>query len=349
MEKHKNIQKLRLTIALHIIFWSVIGLSYILVFWLVFDSGQLILRAVVNLSFLSFIFYFNTYVLVNKLLENKRYILFGIATFFIVVLFVPIRGYVNLIYSPPTIEMYGSQVERGFYVVAFASNLGIVLFSSFYQVLVNRLKAERLAEEVTARQNEAQLQFLRAQINPHFLFNTLNNIYSLAVSRSEKTAEMVLKLSNLLRYVVYDGKGEPVSLKKELEQIQQFIELFQMRSEAPLRIVFEKNTIPDRAFIEPMILIPIVENCFKHCDFDTNERAFVEMSARVEGSSLRFTTLNSKNDNDKQKDKSGGVGLMNIQRRLELQHPGKWKMSSNNHGTKFEVEACLPIVYKSKN
>lgn len=349
MEKLEKLQNQKLTIALHIIFWTVIGLSYILIFWLVFDSGQLILRALVNLSFLAFIFYFNAHILVDKLLERKRYFLFGISAVLLVIIFVPIRAFSNLIFPPPSVELLSSQVEKAFYLVAFASNLGIVLFSSFYQVLTNRLRAERKADAVIARQNEAQLQFLRAQINPHFLFNTLNNIYSLAVVRSDKTANMVLKLSNLLRYVVYDGKGEPVPLNKELEQIGQFIELFQMRSERPLHINFEKKNIPTDAYIEPMILIPLVENCFKHCDFDSNEDAFIKIRASTDQGIFKFTTLNSKNDSDQQKDKVGGVGLVNIRHRLELQYPGQWKLMTNNQDTTFEVEVFLPIVSKNTN
>ena len=106
--------------------------------------------------------------------------------------------------------------------------------------------------------------------------------------RSEKTADMVLKLSNLLRYVVYDGRQEQVALSREVKQIQEYIDLFQMRSEYPLNIGFTFSDQLETLMIEPMILIPIVENCFKHCDFDINRDAHTEIELVVDHTRLFF-------------------------------------------------------------
>ena len=337
----------RLTIGLHLFFWAIIGITHVLVFWFAFDSQGLIARALSNLVLMAFLFYFNAWVLVQYLLEKKRYVLYGLTSALLIVLFIPIRVWVNLLFPAPKTGFGEAQLAQGYKLVAFASNLSIVLFSSFYQVMVNRLHEERRIKEKEARKKEAQLQFLRAQINPHFLFNTLNNIYSLAVEGSDKTATMVLKLSDLLRYVIYEGKDQAVPLKKELEQISGFIELFQMKSEIPLAITFEKNDLREEALIEPMILIPLVENCFKHCDFDTNKNAFVKIKAEQNGDYLFFTTINTKNDQDRQKDQTGGVGLENIRQRLELKQPGKWSLKIQNQPTLFVVKARL-VLSKSQ-
>jgi LytS/YehU family sensor histidine kinase len=196
---------------------------------------------------------------------------------------------------------------------------------------------------IIIEQREAQLQALRAQINPHFLFNTLNNIYSLAVVKSDKTAEMVLKLSNLLRYVIYDGKAEQVELKREIAHIQQFIELFQMRSQEPLNIEFNTSGTFNSVKIEPMILIPIVENCFKHCDFDSNEQAFVCIYLQLINGELHFKTVNSKDDRNQQKDRVGGVGLENIRKRLDLKYREKYALRIHNETDKFVVELDLKV------
>ncbi len=336
-----------ISLLLHLTFWAVIGLVHVLVFWLAFDSGQLLTRALSNLALLAFIFYFNAKILVNKILEKKQYVLFGMSAVALIVLMVPLRAAANMMFPPPKANLPVLNMEQAFRVVALVTNLGMVLFSTLYQVLVNRLAEERRTMAMMHQQDEAQLQFLKAQINPHFLFNTLHNIYSLAVARSEKTADMVLKLSQLLRFVIYDGQEKQVSLKKEMEQLGHFIDLFQMRSEMPLNISFKKKGNFEGATIDPMILIPLVENCFKHCDFETNENAFMKIESSLANGHLVFKTTNSKNDNDQQKDRTGGVGLSNIKKRLQLNHPGNFKLEVNDKKHIFETECHLPVVRRT--
>ena len=127
-----------------------------------------------------------------------------------------------------------------------------LVVSAFYAFVIIRNENERKHLALINAQNVAHLKFLRAQINPHFLFNTLHNIYSLAIVKSDKTADMVLRLSNLLRYVTYDGQSEKVQLEQEVVHIQEYIHLYQMKSEEPLNIQFSvKGAIKDRT-IEPM-------------------------------------------------------------------------------------------------
>ncbi|MBK8704285.1 MAG: sensor histidine kinase [Saprospiraceae bacterium] len=224
---------------------------------------------------------------------------------------------------------------------ALATNVGVWILSTLYQVIRNRDENELRNLAVISRQQEAQLQALRAQINPHFLFNTLNNIYSLAVVKSDKTAEMVLKLSNLLRYVTYEEVGQPVALGREIEHIRQYIDLFQLRSETPLDVTFEVTGDDTTVKVEPMILIPMVENCFKHCDFDTNPGAFVRIQLEINPQAINFKTYNTKNDTDRQKDEVGGVGLDNIRQRLELLYSGRYDLAILNTDTTFEVKLSL--------
>jgi LytS/YehU family sensor histidine kinase len=154
---------------------------------------------------------------------------------------------------------------------------------------------------------------------------------------------MVLQLSDLLRYVIYESQKEKVPLSKEIQQVERFIELFQMRNETPLNIVFRYSGTIDQHHIEPMMLIPLVENCFKHCDFDTNERAFTKIELRAKPDSIQFKTVNSKNDALRQKDQTGGVGLENIRKRLELKYPDKHRMAVKNEMDRFEVDLWLVV------
>jgi len=287
------------------------------------------------------LFYVNIF-LVKRYLEKEEYLTFAIATVGLLTLLLVVRVVINT-YIPVNLEMLRLKEETigARSAVVFVTNLTMIGFSTFYQLLRNRFESEHLNQAIINEQNEAQLKFLRSQINPHFLFNTLNNIYSLAVVRSEKTADMVLKLSNLLRYVIYEGRVEQVELQKEYEQLQHYIGLFQMRSETPLDISLEAQGAIEDWTLEPMILIPIIENCFKHCDFETNPEAYIKIQLAVQDKQLCFKTQNTFDDQDLQKDKVGGVGLENIQRRLQLKYDGRHALKVNKNGNVFEVKLEL--------
>lgn len=342
MTRQENTQNRRLEIWLHIGIWTLFILIHALIFTRFLSFELSLLRGIANVVPMALIFYVNT-IFVNRYLEQKQYIKYGLSIALLFLVFTYFRANINTLFPEIQRRIIAIDEWQGWAIGATLTNFSVLILSIFYQILYNRYRNEQRNLAIINEQKEAQLQFLRAQINPHFLFNTLNNIYSLAVVKSDKTAEMVLKLSNLLRYVIYDGKAEQVELKREVEHIQQFIDLFQMRSETPLNIYFEVNGNINNIKIEPMILIPIVENCFKHCDFDTNESAFVKIDLKVNKDLLHFQTTNTKNNQDLQKDKVGGVGLENIRKRLELKYGNSYRLSVIREENCFEVNLELSI------
>lgn len=216
-------------------------------------------------------------------------------------------------------------------------SMAFFALSILYQIFTIQVEAEKKTLEAINEFNKAKIQFLKAQINPHFLFNALNNIYSLAVVKSEDTPEMILKLSGLLRYVIYSSEGQKVALEQEIKHIFKFIYIFQMRDTEDLDIRFNVEGRLSQIEVEPMILIPLVENCFKHCDFSTNEQAYIELNLIVKEKKLIFKTDNSKNNLNIQKDKMGGVGLANIKKRLEVSYPQRHQLKFTNYKNRFEV------------
>lgn len=328
----------QLKLWMHIGVWLLAFLIHTLVFSRFYSFPLSLLRGLLNVAPMALLFYVNIR-LVNRYFDKKRYWLFALYSGGMVLLITFFRVRINLSF-PDIALVSGPAINERLFLRfgALATNVGVWILSTLYQVIRNRDEDELRNLAVISRQQEAQLQALRAQINPHFLFNTLNNIYSLAVVRSEKTAEMVLKLSNLLRYVTYEEVGQPVALQREIDHIRQYIDLFQLRSETPLDVKLDIQGNYEGMQVEPMILIPLVENCFKHCDFDTNPNAFVRIQLEVKGQSLYFYTKNTKNEADKQKDEVGGVGLDNIRRRLELLYPGQYGLSISNQPATFEVK-----------
>jgi len=326
---------------IHASIWLLILLIYILIFGQYFSVGLSLLRGLANLLPMMVLFYANLF-FVNLFFERKKYGLFIIANLILLLVLIVVRVQLNLQFPQIDREAFIASERDGWRLGALFTNFLVLLVSTFYQILENRFAAEQNNQQIIQQQQEAQLQFLRAQINPHFLFNTLNNIYSLAVVKSDKTADMVLRLSNLLRYVVYDGREPQVQLQREARQIQEYIELFQMRSEEPLDIEFVQEGPLEQIRLEPMILIPLIENCFKHCDFEVNPEAFAKISLKIRDGQLQFNTRNSKDDRQ-QKDKQGGVGLSNIRRRLALKYPGRFELETINLEQTFEVQLVLQM------
>jgi two-component system, LytTR family, sensor kinase len=175
------------------------------------------------------------------------------------------------------------------------------------------------------------------------LFNTLNNIYALATVKSDNAPIMILRLSELLRYVIYDSQAERVYLNKEIDQIHRFIELFQMRFRNHVKITFGVEGNLNGSMIEPMVLIPLVENCFKHCNFDSDNQAFIKILLKIEQGKLTFETLNTFSKANTQKDKVGGVGLENIRKRLDLKYQNNYILETEIVEQIFKIKLSINL------
>lgn len=208
--------------------------------------------------------------------------------------------------------LQGEAFRPGFYLIATALVLSV---STIVLYLVYLFGKENHLLQTINKHKEARLQLLQSQINPHFLFNTLNNIYSLSISHSPQTPEVILQLTELLRHSVYQNPTEKVSVSEEAKQIEFLIRLFSLRRDEPYPILFQKNI--SGGMIEPMILVPLVENCLKHCDLDINNQAFIKIDLFADNTHIRFITENSFSAHH-HTCAIGGVGLKNIQERLEL-------------------------------
>jgi hypothetical protein len=229
-------------------------------------------------------------------------------------------------YTPSTPLLY--YYFDNLYFACLYSAFGIVYF------LVQKDRQNQLKEaQLQLVNQQTELSFLRSQVNPHFLFNSLNNIYSLVYHQSEQSLAAIAKLSDLLRYMLYDT-NEKVPLQKELDYINKYIELQQMRFEstAPIHVTISGNT--DRASIPPLLLIPFVENAFKHGDMKNPQAIAIRLS--VDDAAIHFNISNPIGHH--QKDASGGIGLENVQRRLELLYPRRHTLQVSQTAAIFDVQ-----------
>ncbi|WP_298316561.1 sensor histidine kinase [uncultured Aquimarina sp.] len=247
--------------------------------------------------------------------------------------------------------------------VFFFTFLGVFLLSSFFnnfqlKMLLNVFggvllvilfgTALKLARDSFFRrqeEREAELKLLKAQLNPHFLFNTLNNLYGLSVVKSEKLPDLMLKLSDLLRYSLYETKEMFVPLEKEIKYLENYISLEKIRLEDKADIQFNIEGIVSSAVIAPMLLIVFVENAFKHLGVLGNMKSKVLVDIEVGESLLVFQCVNTIdsldiNHNDLEKGKSG-IGLQNAKKRLDLMYPEKHQLQIVQQEDSYRVELTL--------
>ena len=185
----------------------------------------------------------------------------------------------------------------------------------------------------------AELQLLKAQVHPHFLFNTLNNIYSFSLDRSVKTPGLILKLSSLLSYMIYDCKADQVPLEKELEIMKNYIDLEKERYGNRIDISWNVEGDSRDKFISPLLMLPFLENAFKHGASEQLGKPRLEVDILVMSEVLKFKIINSKNEialagND---NNCRGIGIKNVKKRLEFLYPGKHELKINDEGDSFSV------------
>jgi len=311
--------------TLQIFIHSVIWLLIIFVPFVLFDKpdskitlDKIIFFIIHVLLFVS-IFYSNYLIFIPHFLSKRKFILYIGAIIICIALLVIINNIFSSNILPeeaaPNIHktrFRASLVFFSVFLIAVSTSIKVTQNWYYNEKQKNIIKNEKLNSE---------LSFLKSQVNPHFLFNTLNNIYSLANRKSEYTADAIMKLSHLMRYMLYEAKKETVSLQYEINYLVDYIELQKLRMPDKSKVIFNIDSIEIEKEIEPMLLIPFVENAFKHGDI-FSENAKIEIQLRINENELYFKV---ENNIDKklisEKDKGSGIGLNNLKKRLELLYP----------------------------
>jgi LytS/YehU family sensor histidine kinase len=192
----------------------------------------------------------------------------------------------------------------------------------------------------------AELELLKAQIHPHFLFNTLNNLFAHTLKKSSASSTIVLKLSDLLRFMVYESKDKFISLNDEINLINNYIDLEQLRYGSELEISRQMEGELNGKLIIPLLLLPLIENAFKHGTSMQLDKKWINLNINVEGNKMHFILANSRDpdmQNPSVKGKRKGVGIHNVQRRLELLYPGKHTFTVSGYPNRFVVNLDLQL------
>jgi sensor histidine kinase YesM len=221
--------------------------------------------------------------------------------------------------------------------------LGIIFMASMRVARVYYLNAIQKIE-LKAERAEAELRLLKSQISPHFLFNTLNNIYGLAYLRDERAAKMISKLSKLLRYLLYDCDQPKVLLLKEKDLIEHYLSIQLLKHEDPRNVDFYHAGITNNNKIAPMILINFVENCFKHSDLESNPQGWIKISLEVENNELNFRTENTiKREVEEIPTDQKGIGLTNSLKILEANYPGRHNVAITREDHVYQLDLKIAL------
>jgi two-component system, LytTR family, sensor kinase len=291
--------------------------------------------------FLIFIFYFNSNILITKLLVQKRYFLYGITTISLFILFII---YGDIVFRSSI--QYPSLDEPGFFNSGHLHSIYLFLIIFFVSGGIKMMQqwkqTDRQNKMIEAERMQTELSFLHSQINPHFLFNTLNSIYSLALMRSELTADAVMKLSSLMRYILQEVQREKVPLEMEIQCIQNYVELQKIRlnPNVDLQLVITGDFIPYQ--IPPLILIPFIENAFKY-GTSTHETTAITIEAEINQGVFHLKTTN-KIFVMREKNESFGIGFRNSERRLRLVYPDKHKISIVNNSEMYILDLKIEMA-----
>ena len=326
----------------HSLFWALFVLLMTLIFARFLGFEQALLRNFATCSVLAPLVYINLYVLIERLLFKEKYFEYAGIIVLLIIVSSPLRALIDkqfIFNENNPLEMY-SVAHYGTIVLSSVIMLGV---TTTLKLLEAYYEKKTIAADLTRLKLEAELKFLKAQVNPHFLFNTLNNVYALTHLEGKAAAPQILKLSALMRYMLYESNENLVPLSKELEYIQNYLELQQLKNEVTNRVTLVVNGNPDKISIAPLLFIPFFENAFKHGDVLDNINGFLTATITIEANSLHFSIENNIADQTARKDAVGGIGLENVRKRLTLLYPDKHILEVQTINNKFVVHLTIEL------
>ncbi len=324
----------RYRLLFHLVFWVFIYLDE----WLSLvgitpplDHPKLL---ILEISGDVFLVYFNLYVLLPWLLLKNKVWRYGAISIGLIILNVLLMLY--LYYEPP----FETSEVTSYFISTFVTNASILAMAVGLKIFKVFIKNRQRLQELQYENLQTEITFLKNQINPHFLFNALNNIHVLSRKNLKDSSEAILQLSDLLRYQIYDCSKERVPLKNEITYLENYLALDKLRKNKSA-IFFEVNGNINGTLVAPFLFIPFVENAIKH-GANLENQLQLKIIFNIDSDKINFNVENQK-PKDVIKKEEGGIGLANVKRRLELLYPKQYNLSIKNDTEKFTVDLTVPV------
>jgi two-component system, LytTR family, sensor kinase len=328
----------------HLLFWMLFFGIWFMLRYDDYSTQVLAFRVTaVKVADLMVMVYITNYLLIPKLLYKKEYLLFALLFIIMVaassLLKMNILGRITnnslLLNLTGNLKgrIYDNVIPHFFLVIAGAA----------IKLMFDQIGLQKKMSDMAKEKAEAELNFLKSQINPHFIFNSLNSVYFLIDKNNAEARQALHKFSDMLRYQLYEATGEKIPIEKEVSYLKDYVDLQKLRKDENYKVQF--NCTPEvKAFsIEPLLLIPFVENAFKHISHKADQSNFVKIDLHRTNGLFEFKVENSKGNGIALTEQHGGIGLNNVKRRLELLYPGRYELDIENGAEIYKIIFRLKI------
>lgn len=327
----------------HLFFWMlVLGIWYFLRVDSYSTTAMAFKVTAIKVADLALMIYITNYLLIPRLLYKKYYVWFALAL--VAMVFISSAVKMNILgrmLHNPALYHWSLDLKSRLYD-NILPHFFLVIAGAAVKLMLDYGKLQKRMAETAKEKAEAELNFLKSQINPHFVFNSLNSVYFLIDKNNSDAREALHKFSEMLRYQLYEMNGQKVSVEKEIKYLGDYVALQQLRKDEKYEVKFNCDESVKGFSIEPLLLIPLVENAFKHISHHNDKRNYVHVDIRRQNGSFNFRVENSR-ENQPTTEMHGGIGLQNVKRRLELLYPEKHTLNIRETADKFSAELTINL------
>jgi sensor histidine kinase YesM len=329
-------------IFFHSAFWMIFMILSFLFYANFWPIHIALIRSVINGFLYILLSYTNLRILIPKFFSRGKYGPYILLSTLLIGSLAGIRILMREYWfgEPTTIRIEERRYVSEFLI--FSSLIFVYLLSIFYQLVENHFIALERNRQIGKQRDEAELKMLKSQVNPHFLFNTLNNLYSLAIIQSSKTPGAIMALSGIMRYLIYETGAPLVTAEKEVKFITDYIRLEQLRIEDAEKVNLVVEQPAPGLLIAPLLFIAFIENAFKHSHIDIDPEGFIQIFLSFRNKEILFTCENSVRE-DLTGTREGGVGLKNVRSRLELMYAGQYDLEIRQTNLIYTVNLTINI------
>lgn len=329
----------------HLLIWMLVfGIWFYLRLGDYGPTSRALLITLIKVADLAFLVYLTNYLLIPRLLYPRKYLWFALIYVGLILLSSILKMQViGAIMNNPLLfdwkthwrdRIYDNLLPHFFLVTAGAT----------VKLVADYIRQQQRMTELAREKAEAELNFLKSQINPHFLFNSLNSVYFLIDKDNKEAREALHQFSTMLRYQLYETNGDRIPIEKEMGYLRNYVDLQKLRKEERYQVELVAGAGLSGFSIEPLLLIPFVENAFKHLSHFTDSKNYIRIEAKRTDQQFWFMVENSAAADKEGKEPYSGIGLQNVRRRLELLYPGQHRLAILPMDGKFRIELQIPVT-----
>lgn len=326
------LEQLKKKTVQHIIYWTV---SYVGIFLTVMfvDSPTLAVEITTVLIAPAVVYVYAHFYIQRRFFEARQYAPYLIGLVILIVTGTLLHEFVFRLFNQ----------DPNSHISGLATSIFFIIFSTASKYFRRGVAQQYRLQEAESKQLQMELSLLKSQINPHFFFNTLNNLYSLSLDQSERVPDVILQLSGLMRYVLDSSRKKTVPLNEEIGFIQSYIELEKLRLSGKVDIRVDQTDRLNGQSIAPMLLVPFIENSFKHGLSADAKAGYLHIKLALEETTFSFSVINSKSNSSSDTNGLNGMGIINVKRRLELMYPDRHRLEVTDNGDHYTVDLRIDL------